>query len=242
GWDAALRSQDGTFFNSHVVRNPHLTADDGIPLHHCASRNASLRRNDHILANIHVMTYMHQVIDLRATTNDRHVERAAIDSRIGTDLNVVLDFQTPDLGKRKIAAGLLVAYITESVAAQHSSAMDDYAIADRCRRIDCDFRINAAVASGFYSCRQDTTSSNRSVVADLNVSADHGELSDADILSQNRGIMHHSREMYSWRRHSYGQNQCRRFSEREPRLSRDQQRLAGGASSSKLAGNDCGCR
>src|SRR5437588_158759 len=87
----ALRSKNGSILDAHVVRDSDLPANDDIILYHCAAGETCLRRDHNVLADIDVVSHMHQVIDFCAAANAGEVERAAIDGGIRADLHIFAD-------------------------------------------------------------------------------------------------------------------------------------------------------
>src|SRR5262249_23069001 len=147
GWDAALGSQDGAFLDAHMVGNAHLATKNRTLLDDGAARNAGLRGDHDIFADFNVVTDVYQVIDFRAPPNNGYIECAAINRRVGPDLDVIFDFKTSNLGKREITPGLFVSNISESVAAQNRTGVNNYPVPQSCTGIDRDIWINIAVAA-----------------------------------------------------------------------------------------------
>src|SRR3954451_4952720 len=90
---------------------------------------------------------MHKVVDLRPAPDAGLIERASINRRIGSDLDVILDRQSPNLREFVVVAGLAVAHVSESVAAQDRPRMHNDAISQSCPRINRDVGIQFAVTS-----------------------------------------------------------------------------------------------
>src|SRR6059036_2905397 len=171
--DAGLRSQNRTFFDAHMVGDAYLTTDYNIIFHHGAAGEPGLRRDDHIFSNLYVVANMHQVVDLRPAPDARYIQRSAVNGCVCSDLDVVFNFQSADLGELLIASGLLIADVAESVAAQYRARMNYYSITNSHARIDRHVRIQFAVAShrdvgSHHASRPDSC-----VVAELHTLAEH---------------------------------------------------------------------
>src|SRR5438445_2072129 len=102
-----------------MIGNAHLPADHNVIFHDRTARESALRSDDHIFPNLYVMPDMYQIVDLRASPDAGHIQGAAINSRVSSDLDVVFNFQSADLRELLIASGLLIAHIAESVTPQH---------------------------------------------------------------------------------------------------------------------------
>src|SRR5579859_2750770 len=106
-----------------------LSADDNVIFYGYAAGKSSLSGDNHVLAELAVVADMNQVVDLRAATNARRLQRAAIDGCVCPDLHVIADFKFADLRKFLVPPALGIANIPKSVAAENRTRMDDHAIA-----------------------------------------------------------------------------------------------------------------
>src|SRR5712692_9311246 len=117
GKNPALPSQHYPFFEARMFPDADLATQHDILFYHNTARKTDLCGNDDVLPDLAVMSDMHQIVDLRAATDARDLECTPIDSRIGADLDVVANLQSPHLGKFLIPAGRGIAHITEAIAA-----------------------------------------------------------------------------------------------------------------------------
>ena len=74
-----------------------LAAQYDAILDHDASREAGLRGNHNILANLAVVADVDQVVDLDAISDLSHAKSRAVYTGIGSDLDVIADLDAADL-------------------------------------------------------------------------------------------------------------------------------------------------
>ena len=85
--------------------------------------------DDHAMAaDDHVVGDLHQIVDLGALADHRVAAGAAIDRRVGADLDVVLDDDAADL--RNFEVPLRPHGEAETVLADAHARMEDHAVAD----------------------------------------------------------------------------------------------------------------
>src|SRR5439155_1412563 len=91
-------------FRAHDRERPDLHADSDLSAQDHASpdlaraRDPGLCRDDGILTDLHVVGHHDEIVDLHAASHDGRSQRAAVDRRVGADLDVVLDDHAADLG------------------------------------------------------------------------------------------------------------------------------------------------
>src|SRR5881628_3128578 len=91
GRHARLRADQCAVADAHVVCDPDLPGQ-----HHAASDaraagDADLGDEDRVLADLHVVSELHEIVELGAAADDRVAEGRAVDRTVGADLHVVLD-------------------------------------------------------------------------------------------------------------------------------------------------------
>src|SRR6185312_13631199 len=84
-----LRRNSDAVADFQMTRQAGLAGNDGIITDLRAARDAHLRNHEAPIADDDVVRDLHEVINLRALSDDRRTERAAIDTHVGTDLNIV---------------------------------------------------------------------------------------------------------------------------------------------------------
>ncbi len=75
-----------------------------------------------------VVPDMNQIVDLRAAPNPRLSQRSAVDRRIRSNLNIVLNHQPALLRKDQVLPRLPAARIAKSRRAQHGPRLHDHAV------------------------------------------------------------------------------------------------------------------
>src|SRR6267154_412386 len=108
-----------------------------------AARNGGTPGHRRMGADAHVMADLDLVVQLDAVLDHRVVERAAVDRRVGADLDVVAYKGTPRL--RNLDPAPRIARHAETVGADHHAGMNQCALADEATRIDGHRRSQAAV-------------------------------------------------------------------------------------------------
>src|SRR5207247_10710993 len=94
-------------------------------------------------------------------------------SRVRASLDAVFKSQSADLWELRIAAGLLIAHIAESVTSQHRARVNNCSITNANARIDGYVRIQFAVSSDHDVGSHHTSRPDSRVVADLHTLAEH---------------------------------------------------------------------
>ena len=80
-----------------------------------------------MVADNHVVTYLHEVIDFRSSADDRWPKGSAVDGDIRADFNIVPNDYAADLRHFKMHA--LIKDIAEAVRTNDGSGMDSNPIA-----------------------------------------------------------------------------------------------------------------
>src|SRR5882757_5056448 len=117
-------------------RRYRLVPDDDVVFHYGAPREPCLGCNDYVLSDLHVVAYVYQIIYFRPASDTGFVERAPIDGGVGTNFDVIFDYQASDLRELFIAPGLGIADVAEAFAAEDGARLDNYTVADLRSRIN----------------------------------------------------------------------------------------------------------
>src|SRR5581483_10604785 len=118
----------------HVVGDLEVPEDHAGPAHRAvppdarAARDADAARHSGVRADAHVVPDLDLVVQLHAVLDDRVFERAAVDGRVGADLDVVADHDGAHL--RDLGPALAVARHAEAVGADHRPRVHDRAAPD----------------------------------------------------------------------------------------------------------------
>src|SRR5688500_12330224 len=81
-----------------------------------------------MLPDLHVVSNLHQVVDLGPLAYNRFTERGAVDRRAGSDFDVILDAHNPNLGNFVVLAliqGEAIAVRTNDDARVNDAAPTD---------------------------------------------------------------------------------------------------------------------
>ena len=108
---------------------PDLAADDDEIPELGRAGDADLGDDDAMAPDDDVVPDLHEIINFGALADDRVLKGAAIDGRIGADLDVVLDDDAADLRHLEVAAAAHGE--AEAVLADAHARMDDDAVADQ---------------------------------------------------------------------------------------------------------------
>ena len=126
-----------------MIAETHLAADDAIIFDRDAAADPGLRGNHHACADIAVVSDMDHIVQLGSFSNPSATERAAIDSRVGAQLDVVFDDDRADL--RKFVVTHVSAHISKTVSANDNSGMQNHAVTDHHAILNENIRMNYAV-------------------------------------------------------------------------------------------------
>lgn len=180
--NARLRSNHCAALDENVIAEPNLAADDAIIFDGDAAADSGLRGNHHALSDVAVVSHMDHVVELRSFTNSRTTERATIDSRVRTQLDVVFDNDCANL--RKLVVTHVAANITKAVGAndnsrvQNDSVADCHAVFNENIRMDNAVRADADVIADFSSSSNLRSITNRRILANANERADKDVAAD----------------------------------------------------------------
>jgi hypothetical protein len=121
-WDSRLRSRDSSVLKRAVVRNSDLTADNHFPAQNAAAGDARLRGNNGVLADLHVVRDLNQIIDFYAAADVGRLERSAVDGSVCSNFHIVPDMHRADLGKLPMAPFTI--NISETVGADNDTGVN----------------------------------------------------------------------------------------------------------------------
>ena len=102
---AGLAAENDAGADMRVVADAHLAGEHRAVAHRAGAADAHPRDQNHVFANLAVVADVDQVIHLGSAANLCLLQRAAIDGRVGADLNVVFDEQRALLRKLGVRAG-----------------------------------------------------------------------------------------------------------------------------------------
>src|SRR2546423_6614363 len=148
-----------------------------------------------MLAHLHVVADLDQIIDLCPFSDHGFAEGGAIDCRPGADLNIVLDPDDADL--RDLVMLPLVERESVTIGADDHAGMDDAPAADPGAVVDGNARINDAVVADNRAGLDRDALENRDVIPDHDLIPDDREMAEDNVLAELR-----ARGDYSFRRNT----------------------------------------
>ena len=162
-----MSPQHHTFFDARMFSDAHLAAKNDILLDNDAAGEPGLGRDHDVFTDLAVVSDVHQVIDLGAPSDSCHFQCPPVDGRVGSNFNIVSDFETSYLGKLFIVSRRAVTNITEAICCQYRTSMNDHAIAEPSSRINSHVGINFAIASDRNTRADHHAGTNPGPIADL---------------------------------------------------------------------------
>jgi hypothetical protein len=165
-----------------MIRDAHLPADHDMMTKRTRAGNSGLRGDHRMHANLHVVSYVDEVIELHAFRDARVAQRAAIDSGVCANLHVIADLHDAYLGKFPVAA--IAVNVAETIGANHGSGVNFDAMADPRPRINDHMRVNPAIFADPASRADDTMGTNLRTFADMRVFGNHRVRANADVFSK----------------------------------------------------------
>src|SRR5712691_7990285 len=190
--DARLRPNHRAVTHVATVGYAHLAAEQHVFPHDAGPRNASLRRNNCVLADGDVVGYLHQVVNLDACADVCDIERAAVDCGVGADLHFVADLNRPHL--RELPLLPFPKDVTEAIRADHCARMDDDAVAQARAGVECNAGIQFAILSQLRRTPQKAERADFAACPDLDVALDYSVGADGHALRKAR----RGRDKGSW--------------------------------------------
>jgi hypothetical protein len=115
GHHAGLAGRRGPVADDHAVADADLSCECHALPDLRRSGDSDLSADDRVLPHGHVVTDLHQIVDLRPAPDPGFRQRRPVDAGIGPDVNVVFEHDDPDL--RNTAVLPPVPYVAESVGA-----------------------------------------------------------------------------------------------------------------------------
>src|SRR5271166_6257761 len=179
GWDlrhnARLRADAGSGANLHVVGHTGLAAHGDEIADLSRAGNANLGGDGAMAANADVVCDLHEVIEARAGADNRVAQRAAVDRRVGADLDVVADHHAAQLWRGDEAPrrrGEAEAFLADPRAGVNHYPRAEYRVADAGMRADAAVRTEDHAFVDHRAGPDPATRTDRRVGADEGVGAD----------------------------------------------------------------------
>src|SRR5262249_12425703 len=122
GYDAALRPDDRTFADRHVIGKPDLSGQNDAILDDHTTEIPAFRANDAMTADRDIVSDLHQVVDLGAFADHGVAVGAAVDGGPSPDLHVILHDDAADL--QYLAVAGRSHDVAEAVLSNGAAGMD----------------------------------------------------------------------------------------------------------------------
>ena len=181
--DAALRADLHAVADRNVVGDADLPGEEAVAAHARGSGNSGLRRGDGVLADLHVVSDLDQVVELHAAADDGRVGLRAVDAGVGADLHVVLDDDVAQLGDLVEASGG-VGHESEAVGADDGPGVEDAAAADDAPLVDLHARIERRAVADPHAAADVYLRVDLAVAAHFGPLFDDREVADVALLAQ----------------------------------------------------------
>ena len=131
-----------------MIAHTNLAANDTIILDYRTARDTGLGGDNDTLSDLHVVSDLHEVIYLGAFANVSFAESSAIYTRIRTDLDIVLDHNSSDLGEFSVP--ICIPDITKAICSDRDSSMQNDIVTNRTTVLHKDIGMENAVAANSY--------------------------------------------------------------------------------------------
>src|SRR5262245_25983246 len=149
-----------------------------------AAGDADAAGNRGMRADAHVVPDLDLVVELHALLDHGVVERAAVDGRVGADLDVIADAHAPDL--RNFYPPAIRGRDAEAVGADHGPGMDDDAFSQGAIGVDDYAWIEAALVTDGHALAHYAARADGYALAQPCRRGDHGRWMDAGRLADHR--------------------------------------------------------
>lgn len=146
--------------NRHVILQRHATG------------NCGAGSNDAMFADHTVVTNLDLVVELAAIANHRVIERATVNRRTGTNLDIIADKHSADL--RNLDPLALIRRETETVGADDYTGMNDGISTNLAAGVDTDIRVQNTAITNANTIAQHTTGMNDHTLTQHNIRANAG--------------------------------------------------------------------
>ena len=139
--------------------------------------------DDTVTTDAHIMGNLHQIIDLGALTNYRVRKGATINSGVGTNLNIILNDDAPNM--RHFFKAALAANEAKTILTNARTGLDKHPVAQE-RIDDGSVRTDNTIAANLAIGTDDRARSDDRSRANLDMIADDRAALDGDIAFKQR--------------------------------------------------------
>lgn len=136
-----------------------------------------------MLADLHVVSHLDQVIKFHATADNRRIGFRAVDAGIGPDLDVVLDNDVAQL-RDFVEAALGVGGEPETVGTDHGARVEDAPAANAAPFVDLHAGVERRPLADLHAVADVDLRVDPAAVADARARLDHGEVTHVASFAQ----------------------------------------------------------
>src|SRR5262249_47727018 len=180
--DTALRRDHAAIGNFDVPYDSDLSCHRDTLAYAGASRDAGLRYDHRIFSNHHVVRNLNEIVDLHALLNPGAAKTRAVNGRVRSDLDIVVDLNNPELLNFFVPA--IDHLETKTIRADHRAAMNDHPRANLASFPDCHSRINQTRRPNYTFMSDVRPRADDRVVADFSAGFDDHIRLDRHALTQ----------------------------------------------------------
>jgi hypothetical protein len=165
--DAGLCCDLDTIPDFEVASQADLPAQDNIVAELGAAGDASLRNDEAMFAEYHVMADLDEIINFGSFANDSGPKRAAINCDVRADFDVVTELYIPYL--RHFPVDAPIKHVAKTIRPYDGTRMDSDPAADFCVRINRhvwikdDIFAKLAIGTNIIAPLQNTTRANANI-------------------------------------------------------------------------------
>ena len=184
--DSADRRNLGALPNPDIVIRTDARAQNDKILKGRAAGNSCLRDYNAMPANTDIVAYLYEVVDLGAFTNYRVADCAPVDRGTGPDLDVVLDYNAPDLRDLDVATAAhdkAEAILADLAARMNDDPIPEQGIAEGRSRADRTLASYSYVSADNRICSDDRAAPN------FGARSNNGSRFDRDAVFQARAFV-----------------------------------------------------
>lgn len=180
--DASLSSEGDLVADFQMAGDSYLASECDILTQSGATGNTDLTAKDTVLPNHHIVTDLHQIIDLGPSLDPSPAKTGPIDTGVGSNLHIIIHLHNSSLRNLHVLPSLEL--IAEAISPQNSATMKNDAIPDNAPLSDGDPGVKEAGGPHPGAVANITMGANDGAVADFRVLFNDGVGLDADAFAE----------------------------------------------------------
>src|SRR6476620_1878323 len=135
-----------------MIGHSHMSRQNRIVAYPSAARNPHPSHDQAPLTDLHVVSYLDQIVELRAAADHRIVDAAPIDTGIGAHLHVVLQHAAAKVGYAMVPCA--IGQVAKSDATYDSSGFEYHSMTDAAAGVAHDARTQYSVIAHRHAIAQ----------------------------------------------------------------------------------------